>query len=234
MQEREVLVQKLDQSVPGQLGKVSRRMADAGVNIEVLYSDHENQLILAVDDIAKGRAVSEAWTHERAAKKSDTVGKQHTYEVRVDWTGNDGEGTRTYRGYRRDHTITSKGKPQIPASSDPSFRGDPSRYNPEELLVASLSSCHMLWYLHLCSVNHVTVLDYSDTASGVMQEGKDGSGEFVGVTLRPTVKISAGNDEVRARARALHEEAHRLCFIARSVNFPVDVIPEIVEAAAPK
>src|ERR1700681_2427856 len=137
--------------------------------------------------------------------------KQHTYEVQVRWTGNDGEGTKTYRSYRRDHVIASAGKPEIPASSDPAFRGDPTRYNPEELLVASLSSCHMLWYLHLCSANQITVLDYRDAASGVLEEGDDGSGEFVRVVLRPTVRIYVGDD--RARALALHNEAHRLCFI---------------------
>ena len=154
--------------------------------------------------------------------------KQHTYEVLVNWTGNEGEGTKTYKGYRRDHMIACEGKPQIQGSSDPGFRGDRSRYNPEELLVASLSSCHMLWYLHLCSVNHVTVLDYRDSASGVLEEG-DGAGEFVRVTLKPTVKVSTGDD--RARASALHNEAHRLCFIARSVRFPVEIVPEIIEAA---
>ena len=156
--------------------------------------------------------------------------KQHSYNVRVDWTGNDGEGTKTYKGYRRDHTIASEGKPPIQGSSDPAFRGDRARYNPEELLVASLSSCHMLWYLHLCSANGVTVLEYSDAASGDLQEGNDGSGEFVRVLLRPAVKVAAGDD--RTKALALHSEAHRLCFIARSVNFPVDLAPEIVEAVA--
>ena len=156
--------------------------------------------------------------------------KHHTYNVRVDWTGNDGEGTKTYKGYRRDHTIASEGKPPIQGSSDPAFRGDRARYNPEELLVASLSSCHMLWYLHLCSANGVTVLEYSDAASGDLQEGNDGSGEFVRVLLRPAVKLAAGDD--RTKALALHSEAHRLCFIARSVNFPVDLAPEIVEAVA--
>jgi organic hydroperoxide reductase OsmC/OhrA len=151
--------------------------------------------------------------------------KHHTYQVRVDWTGNDGEGTKTYKGYRRDHIIASEGKPQIPGSSDPSFRGDATRYNPEELLVASLSTCHMLWYLHLCAVNQVTVLEYQDAASGVMEEGEDGSGSFVRALLKPVVKIAAGDD--RAKAFALHEEAHHYCFIAKSVNFPVDVVPEI-------
>jgi|ERR1022692_1741797 organic hydroperoxide reductase OsmC/OhrA len=157
--------------------------------------------------------------------------KQHTYEVRVDWTGNDGEGTKTYKGYRRDHTIGCEGKPQIQGSSDPAFRGDRSRYNPEELLVASLSSCHMLWYLHLCSANQVTVLDYHDAAFGVMEEHDDGAGEFVRVVLKPTVKISANSD--RAKALALHNEAHHLCFLARSVRFPVDIAPEIMDATAP-
>ncbi len=156
--------------------------------------------------------------------------KQHNYEVRVKWTGNDGEGTKTYKSYRRDHTIASANKPPIQGSSDPSFRGDRSRYNPEELLVASLSSCHMLWYLHLCSVNRITVLEYIDDASGIMKENEDGSGEFVEVTLRPMVKVHADNDQ--ARASALHEEAHRLCFIARSVKFPVSIASRI-EAMQP-
>ena len=153
--------------------------------------------------------------------------KRHNYAVRVDWTGNDGEGTKTYGGYRRDHTIAAEGKAPIQGSSDPAFRGDRSRYNPEELLVACLSSCHMLWYLHLCAVNHVTVLEYRDAPSGEMEEGDDGSGEFIRVVLRPMVKISADDDH--ARALALHDEAHRLCFIARSVRFPVDIVPRIAE-----
>lgn len=154
--------------------------------------------------------------------------KQHAYEVHVVWTGNDGQGTKTYKGYRRDHTISSAGKPPIDGSSDPAFRGDRARYNPEELLVASLSSCHMLSYLHLCAVNGVTVVDYQDAASGTMQETGDGSGAFTKVLLKPVVKISAGDD--RAKALALHHEAHRVCFIANSVKFPVEVAPQIVEA----
>ncbi len=153
--------------------------------------------------------------------------KQHTYEVRLAWTGNDGEGTKSYKSYRRDHTVSVEGKPDIPASSDPNFRGDRTRYNPEELLVASLSACHMLWYLHLCSVNHITVVDYRDAAIGTMRENDDGSGEFIRVLLKSTVRISAGD---KAKAIELHHEAHRLCFIARSVNFPVQVEPQIAEA----
>jgi organic hydroperoxide reductase OsmC/OhrA len=141
------------------------------------------------------------------------------------WTGNTGERTKTYRGYRRDHTITAMGKPPILSSSDPSFRGDPSRYNPEDLLVASLSACHMLSYLHLCAVNHIIVLDYRDAALGLMDENSDGSAQFTRVTLRPTVTIAPGDDS--GKAQALHAQAHHLCFIARSVNFPVDVAPTI-------
>jgi organic hydroperoxide reductase OsmC/OhrA len=151
--------------------------------------------------------------------------KQHTYQIRVEWTGNDGEGTKTYRGYRRDHTIAAEGKAPIPGSSDPAFRGDRARYNPEELLVAALSSCHMLAYLHLCAVNHVNVVEYRDAATGTMRENADGSGEFVQVVLRPAVKVSAESD--REKALELHHEAHKLCFIARSVNFPVEVDAEV-------
>jgi len=151
--------------------------------------------------------------------------KEHTYEVRIDWTGNDGQGTKSYKAYRRDHTIAVAGKPVIPGSSDPNFRGDHGRYNPEDLLVASLSSCHMLWYLHLCSTNKITVVAYHDAASGVMEETGDGSGRFVRVQLRPVVTIATGDD--KAKAVALHEEAHHYCFIANSVNFPVEVVPEI-------
>jgi len=156
--------------------------------------------------------------------------KLHSYEVRVKWTGNEGEGTKTYRGYRRDHIISAGSKPEIAGSSDPAFRGDRSRYNPEELLVAALSSCHMLAYLHLCAVNQISVVDYQDAAFGEMRENPDGSGEFVRVVLRPVVTIEFGND--RAKATDLHHRAHELCFIARSVNFPVEVQPEIRESGS--
>lgn len=152
--------------------------------------------------------------------------KQHTYQVRIDWTGNDGTGTSDYCSYRRDHSIIAPGKPaSISGSSDPAFRGDAARYSPEELLVASLSSCHMLWYLHLCSTAGVVVLEYQDNAQGAMREEADGSGAFAGVELRPTVRIA--DAEKAAKALALHEVAHRMCFIARSVNFPVSVAAEI-------
>lgn len=149
--------------------------------------------------------------------------KQHTYICQIEWTGNDGQGTKTYTSYRRDHVITCEGKPAVHASSDPAFRGDKTRYNPEELLVASLSSCHMLSYLHLCAVNGINVIEYRDRAEGTMRENPDGSGEFVRVILKPEVRIEAGGDP--KKAAELHHKAHALCFIARSVNFPVDVEP---------
>jgi organic hydroperoxide reductase OsmC/OhrA len=145
----------------------------------------------------------------------------HCYETVVRWSANGGEGTKTYRSYRRDHTISAGDKPPILSSSDPAFRGDALRYNPEELLVASLSSCHMLWYLHLCAVSGITALEYRDAATGLMEENEDGSGQFVRVALRPVVTVSSRND--LENAQALHQRAHRLCFIARSVNFPVEV-----------
>lgn len=151
--------------------------------------------------------------------------KQHTYQCELEWTGNDGQGTKSYTSYRRDHVIRIAGKPDIPASSDPSFRGDKTRYNPEELLAASLTSCHMLWYLHLCAVNKITVLRYRDSAEGIMRENPDGSGEFVSVTLKPQVVIAEPDQE--AHAAELHHQAHALCFISRSVNFPVEVVPQI-------
>jgi organic hydroperoxide reductase OsmC/OhrA len=154
--------------------------------------------------------------------------RQHNYALQLSWTGNSGEGTKNYKSYRREYTIQSHGKPAIAGSSDPAFLGDRTRYNPEELLVASLSSCHMLWYLHLCSANSIVVLSYSDEASGIMEESPDGSGKFVSVTLRPSVKIAAAADSAKAdtaKAASLHHDAHRLCFIANSVNFPVEISP---------
>ncbi len=151
------------------------------------------------------------------------MARQHQYKLHLNWIGNLGQGTSTYTAYRRDHILSGKGKSaDIPASSDPAFRGDPARYNPEELLVASLSSCHMLWYLHLCADAGIVIDSYKDNPEGVMEETADGGGRFISVTLRPQVLIRSGDPET---ARQLHHQAHELCFIANSVNFPVHCEP---------
>ena len=154
---------------------------------------------------------------------SKAADKAHSFEVDVAWTGNTGTGTSSYTAYRRAHDISAEGKPVIPGSSDPAFRGEKSRYNPEELLVASLSACHMLWYLHLCAEARIVIDTYTDHATGSMQVDADGGGRFTEVVLRPAVAIKGECDT--QLARRLHERAHHLCFIANSMNFPVNVEP---------
>jgi organic hydroperoxide reductase OsmC/OhrA len=151
--------------------------------------------------------------------------KTHRYSIIVRWTGNTGTGTSGYKNYERRHEISAgTAKPIIAGSSDPAFRGDPACWNPEELLVASLSACHKLWYLHLCSEAGIIVVDYVDHAEGIMEETTDGSGRFLSVTLRPKIAVAAGSDI--AKAQELHTLAHAKCFIAKSVNFPVLHEPE--------
>ena len=150
---------------------------------------------------------------------------EHRYELRVEWTGDEGAGTASYAGYRRDHTISAPGKPDLLGSSEPGFRGDASRYNPEELLVASLSGCHLLWYLHACSAARVVVIGYEDEPVGTMVEEAGGTGRFTDVLLRPRVVVAEPG--MVERAGTLHDAAHRNCFIARSVNFPVRHEPEV-------
>ena len=154
--------------------------------------------------------------------------KDHNYKTTIEWTGNTGEGTGTYRSYGRNFTLTAPGKPEIAGSSDQAFRGDALRYNPEEMLLAALSSCHMLAYLHLCAINNIVVLAYEDAATGTMREREGGSGAFTRAQLNPKVTISAESDA--QKAQELHHKAHELCFIANSVNFPVENVPEIVRA----
>lgn len=146
--------------------------------------------------------------------------KEHHYSIKTEWTGNLGGGTADFKTYSRNHVLSAVGKAApISGSSDPSFRGDASRYNPEELLVSSLSACHMLWYLHLCAVNGVVVVDYLDQATGIMEERSDGSGRFLNVTLHPVVTVT--DEQMTDKADALHADANRMCFIANSCNFPV-------------
>ncbi|HSR07924.1 MAG TPA: OsmC family protein [Bryobacteraceae bacterium] len=155
--------------------------------------------------------------------------REHQYRVTTTWIGNLGTGTSDYRAYSRNHEIKILGKrAPLQGSADQSFRGDPARYTPEELLVASLSSCHMLWFLHLCVESGITVIEYEDAALGTMAEHPDGSGEFTSVLIRPRAVIT---DPARIPdAAALHHRAHDLCFIARSVNFPVEHEPVVVAA----
>ncbi|WP_052664523.1 OsmC family protein [Nitriliruptor alkaliphilus] len=151
----------------------------------------------------------------------------HTYRVHVEWTGNTGEGTASYRSYGRDHRIAIEGKPDLLASSDPSFRGDPSRHNPEDLLVAALSGCHLLWYLHECSTAGAVVVSYRDEAVGTMVTDRDG-GRFSEVVLRPVVEVT--DESMIPAAIEAHERAHAQCFIANSVNFPVRHEPTVTSA----
>jgi organic hydroperoxide reductase OsmC/OhrA len=151
-------------------------------------------------------------------KPGKKVNKLHNYQVTIHWTGNTGTGTAAYTTYQRDHEIRIEGKPMIAASSDPAFRGDSSKHNPEELLLASISSCHMLWYLHLCATAGVIVTGYSDHATGTMEETADG-GKFTGITLHPVVTVADGS--MIKKAGELHAKANQCCFIANSVNFPV-------------
>jgi organic hydroperoxide reductase OsmC/OhrA len=151
--------------------------------------------------------------------------KTHTYLARITWTGNQGTGTASYRGYSRAHRIEAPGKPAIEGSSDPSFRGDATRWNPEELLLASASACHKLWYLALCAQAGVVVVSYEDAAEGIMAEEASGTGQFTSMTLNPKIALAPGADALAAAQ--LHHKAHDMCFIARSVNFPIGINPSI-------
>lgn len=144
---------------------------------------------------------------------------QHHYALTIKWTGNKGSGTSGYRAYDRSHVIIANNKVEISGSSDPAFLGDKTKHNPEELLVASLSSCHMLWYLHLCAEAGIIVVDYTDNATGVMMETSNGGGKFKEVTLNPIITVT--EDSMKEKADQLHQKANELCFIANSVNFPV-------------
>lgn len=150
--------------------------------------------------------------------------RQHNYSATIKWTGNKGKGSSNYNEFERSHTISIDSKPDILCSSDPAFRGDKTKYNPEELLLASLSSCHMLWYLHLCSESKIIVTNYVDNATGTMIEKSNGSGYFSEVSLNPTVIVTESS--MIEKAIELHEKANEFCFIANSVNFKVSHKPE--------
>ncbi|MDR6508793.1 OsmC family protein [Arthrobacter oryzae] len=155
---------------------------------------------------------------------------EHRYAVTVRWTGNRGEGTSTYRGYSRDHDVDIPGLPTLKGSADPTFHGDRARHNPEQLLLTALSQCHMLSFLHMAVKHGVVVTAYEDRAEGLMRTNRDGSGQFESVTLRPQVTVAAAVDA--ALMERLHVEANKVCFIARSVNFPVLHAPTTVGPGA--
>lgn len=152
------------------------------------------------------------------------MSRDHGYEVAVRWTGDTSEGTAAYRSYSRDHDVVAADKPPIHASADPAFVGDPARWNPEELLLASLAQCHMLTYLALCSLNGVVVTAYEDAARGTMRE-TSGHGQFTEVVLSPVVTVAS--EAMTQKAVSLHEAAHTGCFIANSVAFPVRHAPTV-------
>ena len=152
--------------------------------------------------------------------------KKHYYKSNLKWTGNSGSGTSDYKSYERSYQVSVEGKPTLEGSSDPAFRGDISKHNPEELFLTSISSCHMLWYLHLCSANKVLVLEYEDAAEGIMTEHKDGSGKFESVTLHPKVVVES--ELMIEKAKSLHKQANKMCFIANSCNFEIGHEVEII------
>ena len=144
---------------------------------------------------------------------------RHDFTSRIEWTGNRGDGTRSYRGYDRTWSVTTPGQPVIHCSNDPRLGGNPALPNPEDMLLSALAACHMLWYLHLASEAGIVVQSYQDTPIGAAESTPDGAGRFVRAILKPHIIVERGSD--LARADAIHHEIHKVCFIARSVNFPV-------------
>jgi len=154
--------------------------------------------------------------------------KPHEYTASIAWTGNSGEGTSGYKSYVRNWELAGEGKQVVACSNDPILGGDPTKHNPEDLLVASIASCHMLWYLHLCAVGGVVVTSYRDSPLAIGEMEPNGKGRFISITLRPKITITLESDA--QKARSIHDDVHQYCFIARSINFPVDFEPEITKA----
>ncbi len=152
------------------------------------------------------------------------------FTATVRWTGNRGEGTAHYRAYDRNWVVATPGKPEITCSNDPKLGGDPGLHNPEDMLLSALSACHMLWYLHFASEAGVRVLAYEDSPLGLGEEGAGGAGRFLSAELRPRITVPEGTD--LHEAAALHGRIHEVCFIARSVAFPVTCRPRYRVAAA--
>lgn len=152
--------------------------------------------------------------------------RQHHYSLTVNWTGNIGTGTSGYKEYERSHEIFVSGKEVINGSSDPLFNGDKSKWNPEEFLLASISSCHMLWYLHFCADAGIIVIDYNDEPKGIMFETENGAGQFEEIVLHPTVTVL--REDMQETALELHNKANKFCFIANSLNCKVGHKPIIL------
>ena len=152
----------------------------------------------------------------------------HEYELALTWTGNQGTGSSAYRAYSRSHEIVAEGRPPLYGSSDPAFRGETDRWNPELLLVAALSACHLMSYLHVCVESGVVVVDYTDEPTGSMTQTPGGGGHFTQVTLKPRVTLARSSADKVDVATRLHSDASTRCFIAASVNFPVHHQPTVV------
>lgn len=154
------------------------------------------------------------------------MSKKHEFPSRIVWTGNKGKGTSAYKAYERTWDMAIEGKTILHCSNDPLLGGDATKYNPEDMLIASVASCHMLWYLHLCSQAGVTVIEYEDNPVGIGESEPDGTGRFLEAVLYPKITITGDSDP--DKAVQLHDEIHKYCFIARSINFPVRYEPEVI------
>jgi len=153
------------------------------------------------------------------------MSQTHQFKINTEWTDNLGQGTLNYLSYSRDHILKVMNKPELLLSSYKDYQGNENKHNPEDLFISSISSCHMLWYLHLCAENKIRVFQYKDEAIGTLKLNKDGSGKFIDVSLYPIVFVE--NETMIPKAKALHSEAHNFCFIASSCNFPIRHFPKI-------
>lgn len=147
----------------------------------------------------------------------------HNYKLTATWHGNKGTGTSGLKDYDRSHTVTIQGKPELHLTTDNPAVGDKSKWNPEDLLVTAISSCHMLSYLYVCALEGVVITAYTDNATGIMVEHEGGGGRFKEITLNPICEVA--DENMMEQAIALHHKAHQICYIANSVNFEVKCNP---------
>lgn len=148
---------------------------------------------------------------------------EHNYKVTAEWTGNKGDGTKNVKTYNRSHTVSIEGKPELFLTTDNPHVGDKTKLNPEDLLVTAISSCHLLSYLYVCSLEGVVITSYTDNATGIMIEQASGGGSFKDITLNPICYLA--NESMVKKAIELHHKAHEICYIANSVNFEVKCNP---------